>query len=108
MRNEAGEVVIIGAGVETAGVEEVHVGIDVAGDDPFPGGIDDDVIRSRTETGGAPDGNDASLLDGDVGVRERWSARSVEERSVQKDDARENADQTILRGSRGFRCMVRS
>jgi hypothetical protein len=108
VRNEAREVVVIRAGVETPGVEEMHMGIDVAGDDPFAGDIDDDVLGSGTETGGFSHGDDAPFLDRDVRVRERRGARSVEERSVQKDDARDDADQTILRGRSGLRCMVRS
>jgi hypothetical protein len=87
----------------------MHVGIDVPGNDPPPGGIDDDVVGSGAESRGASDGGDAAVLDSDVGARERRSARPVEERSVQKDDARKKETcQTILRGRSGFRCMVRS
>ena len=87
----------------------MHVGIDVPGNDPLPGGIDDDVIRSGVESRGASDGGDAPVLDPNVSARDRRATRPVEERSVQKDDTREReTDQTILRGRSGFRCMVRS
>lgn len=109
MRNEAGEVVVVGAGEETSGVEKVHVGIDVPGNDPLAGGIDDDVLGARVETGCGAEIRDAAVRDRDVRVRERRSARPVEERSIQENDARENEPrQTILRGRSGFRCIVRS
>ncbi len=112
VRNEASQIVVVGTGVEAPGVEEMHVGVHVAGNDPLPRGIDDEVAGFRPESRSASDGGDAPVLDLDIGVREGRTAGPVEERSVQEDDARENEpvqnDQTILRGRSGFRCMVRS
>jgi hypothetical protein len=87
----------------------MHVSIYIAGNDPLPGGIDDVVAGSGAESRSASDGGDAPVLDPNVSARDRRAARPVEERSVQKNDTRENdPDQTILRGRSGFRCMVRS
>lgn len=108
VRNETSEVIVVGTGVKAPRVEEVHVGVDVAGDDPFPSDVDDDVVQSGAELRDASEGGYPTVLDLDVGVRERRTAGPVEERSVEENDAGEKPVQTILRGRSGFRCIVRS
>ncbi len=105
---EAGEVVVVRARVKASGVEEVHVRIHVAGNDPLPLRVDDDVVLRPAELRSASDGADAAVLDSHIGPSERRPSRAVEESSVEENDSGEKPVQTILRGRSGFRCIVRS
>ena len=88
VRHALGEVIIVWARVETAGVQEMCVRVDISRKDPLPGNIDDLRPFGHNVAHSARDSCDGAVAHLDDRVDARSRARSVDERPMDEDGDR--------------------